>query len=327
MRHRALLLALIVAVLTLSCGGDAEEASPPSTPTETRALIESFVTPTYRPAGDDRLQIPRLGLDVPFRVKPVPASGNLPDPDGPDDLVLYDFSSFSAQPALGGLPGSGNAVISGKFDSGSVPCRGGFSLPPCGGIFFDLKRLAAGDTVTVVWKQQTYAYKVVSLCLIERTSRSFDHVVARTDSESLTLLTSAGQFDPNARNYSHFLYVRTELKPDSLARDCPVGSTQPPPEPTQTPSPPADVTVVALPESVSTGAELTLAATTAPNKTCKMLVVSAEGRPVLEAAGMKADAQGTIAFKWTMPSSIKAGTYRLEVSCGGKPVLRELTVR
>ena len=114
------------------------------------------------------------------------------NPDGADDVAFYDFSAW---PTLGGDPGRGNTVITGRIDH-NEPCKGGTIPPPCQAVFWDLRFLAPGDAIQIFWNQQEFQYTVGPSCIIEASARDFEKVVATTKDETLTLITGAGDFRP-----------------------------------------------------------------------------------------------------------------------------------
>src|SRR3954468_23692335 len=109
-------------------GPDVGPTQVPQAPTP-----EPTVEPTPMPAPEptavpqltnlgsgDRLSIPKFGINAPLTYKSVGPNGQMPDPDGSDDVAYYNFSNF---PGFGGAPGKGgNAVFAGHVDSGSKRC-------------------------------------------------------------------------------------------------------------------------------------------------------------------------------------------------------------
>jgi hypothetical protein len=209
-----------VLCLSVACGGDA----PAETTTVATAVLDI--------PSDNRIRIPKIGVDAPLTLKVVASNGQLPRTDGPDDVAIYDLSPF---PGLGGMPGRGNNIFSGDPDSGTRSCSNGTVPPPCKAVFFDLRRLARGDEIQVFWERQAFIYRVVANCWVERTGQEVDVLYATTEKEIATLITAGGPFVRGS--YTYDLYVRAERIPGSISPDCPAGSPTPPPTPAPTPRP------------------------------------------------------------------------------------------
>jgi hypothetical protein len=177
--------------------------------------------PTVAPLSvsvDDRIRIPKIGIDAPLALKIVGQDGNMPNPDD-GSVSLYDFALFG--PAYGGTPNAGNAVLAAFVQRQTGP-----------GLFFDLLKLAAGDEVELVHQGRALKYTVVNKCAVP--NADFEAAIVKTSSASLTLLRSGG--GPVAH------IVRAEAQTGSLARGCPAGTEfsgdqPPPPPPPPTPAP------------------------------------------------------------------------------------------
>jgi hypothetical protein len=219
-------LLLFAGSLQTACGGGGESSVP------TTAAVAPVATATLPVPEGNRIRFVKTGADAPLVVKQVDRSGRMPNPETPDESVLYDFSLW---PGIGGGPGSGNSVISGNVDSGTQPCRGGSQPPPCQAVFWSLPLLVTGDRVVLFWDRTAYEFTVVNACWAEARV-SPDALLRTTESETLTLITAGGSFTPGA-GYSHRLYVRAERTAGSLARECAVGEAQAPPNATPTPRP------------------------------------------------------------------------------------------
>jgi len=84
---------------------------------ESPAQPQELITPTptapapTAPASTAlpaRLVIPRIGVDAPVTVKGLDPNGVMQNPNGPEDVAWYDFTSRPGQ--------GGNAVFSGHLD-------------------------------------------------------------------------------------------------------------------------------------------------------------------------------------------------------------------
>jgi hypothetical protein len=320
----ATVLALIL-VLT-GCGGDDAKESPetglgegtvslsPSVPTQ--------VNPTQVPIdlSLNRILIASIGVDAPLSSKVVPANRSLPNPDGPDDAVLYDFAALGG---FGGAPGGGNVVISAKLDSGTVACQGGNVPPPCFAAFGSLASLKAGAKVQIVWEGKLNEYTILSSCWVANTSRQFESFVKTTDYEAVTLLTAAGNFDETRRGYSHTLVVRGTKQAQPQPLDCGDGSSQP--LPTATPSstqPRSPVSIVSAPSSIARGQEATVIASANSGTRCGINMQKQDAYRVLGFTTF-ADSSGKVEFGWRIAQTVSPGDYILEVDCGqGSAVTR-----
>jgi hypothetical protein len=212
MKLAAFLLTVLFVLTSTACGGDKEAArAAPSSPT------------VDIPFGN-RIRIPAIGVDAPLNNAPV-AGGQLGETQGTDDVVFNEFSPGSG---FGGRPGSGNLVVHGRIDSGSIPCHDGAIPPPCTAVFWNLTALAPGDSVEVFWDRARFAYIVSAVCGVEN-ARFSDRIVATTERASITLMTAGGQFNQQTRSYSHQVVVVGQL-PGEAARVCPEGTIGGPPD-------------------------------------------------------------------------------------------------
>jgi LPXTG-site transpeptidase (sortase) family protein len=141
-------------------------------------------------AEGDRLIIAKIGVDAPITMRQVGADGQMPKPEGPLDVVWYDFSPFQG---LGGRPGvGGNTVLSGHVDYRDYGPA----------VFWELRNVEAGDEITVYLRDGSeYKYVVQWNRVIDSSSAAWNDIVASTAKESVTLITCAGSFDPATRSY------------------------------------------------------------------------------------------------------------------------------
>lgn len=137
-----------------------------------------------------RLVIPRIDVSAPFSYKVVGTDGQMPNPNGPEDVAYYDFSQW---PGLGGLPAKGgNVVIAGHVDY--------INYGPA--VFWRLHELEPGDTVDIQMADgSTVTYKIEFNKQVEVGDADWTGIVEATADESITLITCAGQFD--AGHYSN----------------------------------------------------------------------------------------------------------------------------
>lgn len=137
----------------------------------------------------ERLIIPSIGVDAPFSVKTVPGSGQMPDPNGPEDVVWYDFSQW---PGLGGLPEKGgNVILSGHVDY--------INYGPA--VFWDLSDLNPGDIVTIRMQDGSeVSYAIEFNKYVAGSTSLWDQIVQATADESITLITCTGEFSAGEYN-------------------------------------------------------------------------------------------------------------------------------
>jgi len=146
----------------------------------------------------DRFSIPSLGVDAPLSFRIVGEDALLTDPDGPDDVAYYNFSTW---PGYGGGPGlGGNAVFAGHVDSGYSPCRDGTVPPPCAAVFWDLTKLNLEDEINVTVEGETFRYSVISNEAVGEDA-SWAAIFAATTDEIITVVTCGGDFNPQTHNY------------------------------------------------------------------------------------------------------------------------------
>lgn len=145
-------------------------------------------------AEGDRIVISSIGVDAPLTMRVATAdetgSIKMENPEGPKDVVWYDFS---ASPGLGGRPGvGGNTVLSGHVDY--------HDYGPA--VFWDLGKLDVGSDIVIHLRDGSeYKYTVQWNRTVEPSSTSWGEIVASTSQESLTMITCAGTFDSSTRSY------------------------------------------------------------------------------------------------------------------------------
>lgn len=166
-------------------GGDNSSNAP------NQAVAAPTETASPTPVADiERLIIPAISVDAPVTPKAVDRDGQMPSPDGPQDVIWYDFSAL---PGLGGRPGAGgNTILAGHVDyHGYGPA-----------VFWDLRNVKQGDEITVRLRDgNEYKYVTRSNRIVDPAAASFNEIVASTTEESLTVITCAGDFDPATHNY------------------------------------------------------------------------------------------------------------------------------
>ncbi|MGE3960504.1 MAG: class F sortase [Dehalococcoidia bacterium] len=174
--------------------------TPPATPPSVLATPDADVATPREPvllAPPAAIRIERLGVEadlVPLGVDV--GSGNMAAPDGPELVGWYDFT---AAPGAG----TGNAVFAGHRDwRGYGPA-----------VFYDLAELAAGDTVEVILSDGSRVrYEVVTAHTYPVAAIDMRTILARTERETLTLITCAGTIEGGDYSDRHIVRaVRTEV--------------------------------------------------------------------------------------------------------------------
>ena len=202
-----LILALAAILVAISLGGSDDEGALSSLdPTATSDISGASGLPGSDPAS--RLIISRAKIDAPISLKTVAAEGGeLPTPEGPDGVVLYDFAAHAG---LGGYPGAGGRiVIGGHVDYAQGPCQNGRVPPPCRAVFWDLKDLASGDVIELHLSDGVHRYRVTgSEDIAAGDQAQWDVVWTATQGESIALLTCGGDFNRVTREYAsrHVVY-------------------------------------------------------------------------------------------------------------------------
>jgi LPXTG-site transpeptidase (sortase) family protein len=164
-----------------------------ATPADTPAVPPTAIAPlTTAPLA--RMTIPAVGIDAPVVVKGIDANGQMEAPDNAWDVVWYDFTS---------RPGEGsNAVFSGHVDY--------INVGPA--VFWPLKDLKPGDRIQVRYEDNvTLEYAVTAVNTFDADTAPVDEIVGPTAKDSVTLITCAGTFNTQTRQYDKRLIVRGEL--------------------------------------------------------------------------------------------------------------------
>jgi LPXTG-site transpeptidase (sortase) family protein len=153
-----------------------------------------------------RFSVPRLYIDAPVVALGLDEDRNPIVPDRPDQVAWYDFSA---------APGAAsNAVFSGHVDWRT---REGDPIP---GVFYRLRELEIGDTISVTLADGAQAtYRVTGNVAVPYDDPNVVKAMGATSRDVMTVITCGGtwQKDWRARyggNYSHRVIVRAERVPD-----------------------------------------------------------------------------------------------------------------
>ncbi len=196
------ILAALSAVLLLVRQHNAEP-SPPSGALTSRSAPSSVkpkpqATASYSvPATHPKyIAIPTIGIrNTPVLKLGLLGSGAIATPDNIFEAGWYDASS---------LPGQAGAM----FIYGHV------SSWKADGIFYDLKKLKAGDTVTITrGDDKTYTYRVVKSVVYPYNDVPMNTVLAPVSAHTpgLNLMTCTGQIVKGTSEFSERLVVYTSL--------------------------------------------------------------------------------------------------------------------
>jgi hypothetical protein len=190
--------------------GGLKDETPLPTPEATLDLNQPTPVATRDPnapvpgaTSGDRLVISKFGVNAPMTLKSVPPDGVMPNPNGADDVVYYDFKNHDG---LGGVPGFGNVVVSGHVDWGGrdgTGCKNNTVRPPCQAVFWDIGSLRVGDQIELNVGGRVYAYRVTSNQSVDAAGADWQRIVSSTQQETITLITCGGDFNPVTREYNH----------------------------------------------------------------------------------------------------------------------------
>jgi len=149
-----------------------------------------------------RLAIPRLYIDAPVITMGLDAERYPEVPGRPDQVAWYNFSAAPGQRS--------NAVLSGHVDWQTS--RG----QPIAGVFYRLRELEIGDTMTITLEDGTKLdYRVTGNVATAYEDPNVVKAMGLTSREALTLITCGGTWLRSARgpfggSYSHRVLVRAE---------------------------------------------------------------------------------------------------------------------
>jgi LPXTG-site transpeptidase (sortase) family protein len=165
--------------------------------TEADLAARGVGEPGRGPWNGSRLIIPAIELDAEFSVKVVGGDGQMPNPNGPEDVAWYDFSAW---PGLGGLPDAGgNIVMAGHVDY--------INYGPA--VFWRIDELKNGDEIQIQLADGTLAtYRVEFNKVVEPGDADWSGLVQATADESVTLITCTGEFEAGHYNKRQIVWGR-----------------------------------------------------------------------------------------------------------------------
>ncbi|MDA1062578.1 MAG: class F sortase, partial [Chloroflexi bacterium] len=167
-------------------------------------LHRVFGEPPFADVG--RMRIPALGIDAPLSLRIVGEDGAMPNPEGPDEVSLYDLPTW---PGLGGRPGEpGNAIFAGHVDSlGWLEYAqvqySGLS------VFASLHVLSPGQVIEVDAYGASHSYEVQWVRDVAAVGSEWAEILAAPDDiEAITLITCGGDFNAVDGSYASRVVVR-----------------------------------------------------------------------------------------------------------------------
>jgi hypothetical protein len=221
--HLLMAIAIVTAAAGLvACGGggggkandSGSDAAASPTLEAAAAETEVAASPTPEPKlpGDgDHVVIQKIGVNAPISLKAVGADGQMPNPNGPDDIAFYNFDQ-NLWPGLGGRPGSGgNVILAGHVDWGvqhsGLGCKNNTVKPPCEAVLWDLTKLANGDVIEIDVGDQAYKYQINGSKSYSASYTGWNDLLSGHGQESLTIVTCSGDFNPATHEYNSRLVV------------------------------------------------------------------------------------------------------------------------
>jgi sortase A len=165
------------------------------------ALIEQAIDPqeetqvelTPAVADPHSLEIPKLNLNIPVINVGLDDDERMSAPEGFWEVGWFKYGPRPGEP--------GSSVLAGHLDSPTGPA-----------VFYKLGQLTPGDLIyvnDVEGRQMTF--EVIEVALYSDQTFPLELVFGRSDGVRLNLITCAGTYDTNARNYSDRLVVFTKL--------------------------------------------------------------------------------------------------------------------
>lgn len=159
------------------------------------AVAAPVAAPAVVPApSGGRLRIPRIGVDAPLITLGLAANGQMPAPPDDSSVAWYDFSAAPGGP--------GNAMLAGHVD-----------WVDHAAVFWHLRTVTPGDTITVTSAGQTFLYVVDRVYYVPFNIADTTGIVGRRSGPpTLTIVTCAGTFDTARHLYDQRLVVVSSLR-------------------------------------------------------------------------------------------------------------------
>lgn len=150
--------------------------------------------PTVTPGIPEQISIPKINVNTKVESVGMDSEGRMGVPTNPFDTAWY---------RPGFKPGmNGSAVIDGHLDL----------VTGAPAVFWNLKLLAIGDTITVTEDNgKKYTFAVSKIAKYPYNSFPIKQVFAASDVPMLNLITCNGVWDKASRNYSDRLVIYSKL--------------------------------------------------------------------------------------------------------------------
>jgi hypothetical protein len=146
-----------------------------------------------KPDTTDHLVIDKIGTNARIVSVGLTKEGNMDAPGNIYDVGLYKYGAKLGQ--------NGTAVLAGHLDGANGEK----------GVFYDLNKLKAGDTITINRYNATpLTYKVTKTKIYKSTDKPTE-VFKSSSGAHLNLITCTGSWDKNKAQYDERLVVFTEL--------------------------------------------------------------------------------------------------------------------
>lgn len=173
----------------------AEPAAPPAAAAQASApAVAAVGVPAAPTPLGMRLRIPRIGVDAPMVSMGLGAGGQMPAPADDSSVAWYDFSAAPGGP--------GNALLAGHVD-----------WVDHAAVFWHLRTVAPGDSITVTSSGQTFVYGVDRVYTVPFDVADTTGIVGRrTGAPTLTIVTCAGTFNAARHLYDQRLVVVSSLR-------------------------------------------------------------------------------------------------------------------
>jgi sortase (surface protein transpeptidase) len=186
----------ILAITTAGCAGGRVASSASSAPSVAKVPASSSSTPTTTAVATSRpvrVLIPAIGVDSPLMELGLKPDGSLQVP-----ATGFPAGWFTGGPAPGQV---GPAVLAGHVDWGGSP-----------GVFYRLRDVVAGDTITVARQDgSTVAFRVNRVAKYPKNAFPTGAVYGNLDHAGLRVITCGGAFDHRARSYVDNIVVFADL--------------------------------------------------------------------------------------------------------------------
>ncbi|MCU1685632.1 MAG: class sortase [Amycolatopsis sp.] len=190
-------VALLASVALAGCSSSDPAAAPAAAPAagDNAAAADAPVTKPFSGLRPTRVRVPKIGADSSLISIALDASGNIavPSANKPMQAAWYQLSP---------VPGNvGPAIILGHVDGNKQE-----------GVFFNLKKLAAGDEILVDrsdGKQEKFV--VDHKTEVPKDNFPQDAVFGNTTKPQLRLITCGGVFDHAAHSYQDNIVVYANL--------------------------------------------------------------------------------------------------------------------